>query len=67
MGVRALTVTISDDRLAELQERASLLHVTPEALALAGIEDLLARPEDEFRSAVDYVLKKNAELYRRLA
>lgn len=67
MGDRALTVTISDDRMTELQERASLLHVTPEALVQAGIEDLLARPEDEFRSAVDYVLKKNTELYRRLA
>ncbi len=67
MGVRVLTVTISDDRMAELQERASFLHVTPEALVQAGIDDLLARPEDEFRRAVDYVTKKNAELYRRLA
>ena len=31
------------------------------------IEELLARPEPAFEQAVEYVLSKNAELYRRLA
>ena len=61
-----LTVSISDDRFAKLKEVAVKLGVTPEELAVASIEDLLARPEDSFEEAVEYVLKKNAELYRRL-
>ena len=31
------------------------------------VEELLARPEETCQRAIDYVLKKNAELYRRLA
>jgi hypothetical protein len=42
------------------------LHIAPEELACAGLEELLARPEATCQHAIDYVLKKNAELYRRL-
>jgi len=45
---------------------AAGLGMTPEELVRASVEDLLGSPE-EFRKAVDYVLKKNEELYRRLA
>ena len=62
-----LTVSISDDRFARLEEVAKHLRVTPEELVAASIEDLLAQPEDSFQAAVEYVLAKNAELYRRLA
>ena len=62
----SLTVSISDDCFPKLKEVAVKLGVTPEELAVASIEDLLARPEDSFEEAVEYVLKKNAELYRRL-
>jgi hypothetical protein len=33
----------------------------------AGIDHLLESSEEEFERAADYVLKKNEELYRRLA
>ncbi len=46
---------------------AASLKVAPEDLVLVSIEELLARPEDSFRHALDYVLDKNAELYQRLA
>lgn len=62
-----LTVSISDDRFARLKEVAGQLRVTPEELVAASVEDLLARPEDSFGEAVERVLNKNAELYRRLA
>lgn len=62
-----LTVDIPIDRLAMLREVAGQLRVTPEQLVAASIEDLLARPEDSFQEAVEYILEKNAELYRRLA
>lgn len=53
--------------MLKLQEVATRLRVTPEELARLSIEELLASPEETFQQAVDYVLKKNAELYRRLA
>jgi len=31
------------------------------------VEDLLAGPEEEFRRTLEAVLKKNADLYKRLA
>ena len=44
-----------------------LVGMTPEELLRAGVEQWLKRPKDEFAEAAAYVLKKNAELYRRLA
>jgi antitoxin FitA len=67
LTMTTLTVDISDDRFAKLKEVAKGLLITPEELVTASIEDLLARPEEDFEYAVNYVLKKNTELYRRLA
>jgi hypothetical protein len=65
--MHTITITLSDERLAQLQEIAARLHIAPEELARAGAEDLLARPEEACQRAIEYVLKKNAEFYRRLA
>ena len=62
-----ITITLSDDRFTQLHEVASRLRVAPEELLLVSLEELLARPEDEFCRALDFVLNKNAELYQRLA
>jgi len=61
------TLSIRDDRFAKLKDMVSRLHITPEELVLVSIDELLTRPDEQFKSSVDYVLKKNAELYRRLA
>jgi predicted transcriptional regulator len=63
----AITIALSEDRLLKLQEIAARLGVKPEDLVRVSIEELLARPDEEFEKAADYILKKNAELYRRLA
>jgi predicted transcriptional regulator len=63
----AITISLSSDDLAKLKEMADRHGISPEDLARVSIEELLARPEEEFQGAVDYVLRKNAELYRRLA
>jgi predicted transcriptional regulator len=63
----SISVTLSNDRLLKLQEIAARLGVTPEELVRVSIEELLARPDDAFQQAADYVLNKNAELYQRLA
>jgi len=65
--MHTITITLPDDRMLKLKETATHLKVSPEELVRVSIEELLTRPEEAFRHAVDYVLKKNAELYRRLA
>jgi hypothetical protein len=51
----------------KLQEEATRLGLTPDDLARAALTDLLATRDEDFRAAADRVLKKNQELYRRLA
>ncbi len=65
--MNTITISLSNDDLAKLRELASRLGINPEELARMSIEELLTQPEGEFQRAVDFVLKKNAELYRRLA
>ncbi len=62
-----ITVPLPDERLQKLKERATRLRVSPEELVRVSIEELLTRPDPAFEDAVTYILKKNAELYRRLA
>jgi hypothetical protein len=64
----SITVNISDDRFQQLQQLAKDSQVSTEDLLRASIEDWLASPTKyEFTEASTYVLKKNAELYQRLA
>ena len=67
MTLTSITVDLPDEHAQRLKEMASRLGVSPEELVRVSVEELLARPDEEFERAVDYVLKKNAELYRRLA
>ncbi|NWG14910.1 MAG: DNA-binding protein [Acidobacteria bacterium] len=62
-----ITIALPDDRLAQLKILANKLGVAPEELVRISLEELLTRPEESFRQTAEYVLKKNAELYRRLA
>ncbi|NJL62352.1 MAG: ribbon-helix-helix protein, CopG family [Methylacidiphilales bacterium] len=63
----SITINISDEQLKRLQQLAQESQVSPEDLLRASIEDWLACPKNEFTQAASYVLKKNAELYYRLA
>lgn len=62
-----LTIDLSPAQAERLRHEAERLGLTPENLARAAIADLLATPDDEFRAAAERVLRKNEELYRRLA
>ena len=62
-----ITITLSDERLLRLRELAKEAKLAPEDLIRASIEEWLSRPKDDFARAANYVLQKNAELYRRLA
>jgi len=61
------TITLSEERSAQLKEKAKRYQVTPEELLRVSLEELLTRPAEDFQRAVEYVLTKNAELYQRLA
>jgi hypothetical protein len=63
----SITILLPDERLEALKEKAAHLKVSPEELVRASVEEILNRPDDEFERAVTYILKKNQDLYRRLA
>jgi hypothetical protein len=65
--VTTLTINLSADRYQQLQAIAARFNIAPEDLVRVGVEELLSRPDDTFKRLADHVLKKNAELYRRLA
>src|SRR5438128_1684799 len=62
-----LTIDLSAAQVERLRNEAERLGLTPEDLARAAIVDLLATPDAAFVAAAERVLKKNEELYRRLA
>ncbi len=63
----SITIEIPDGQLQKLQQLAQDNGISLEDLLRASIEDWLCYPKSEFVQASSYVLKKNAELYRRLA
>ncbi len=62
-----ITINLPAERLAKLKEMASAYGITAEELVRASIDQLIVGPDEEFRKAADYVLKKNEELYQRLS
>lgn len=62
-----LTIDLSPAQAERLRHEADRLGLAPEDLARAAIADLLATPGDDFKAAAERVLRKNEELYRRLA
>ena len=62
-----ISIDLSELQEEELRQRAKSLGIAPEELAKAAIADLLANQADDFEQAAERVLRKNEELYRRLA
>ena len=62
-----LTIDLSAAQAERLRDEAARLGLTPEDLARAAIADLLVTPDAAFTIAAERILKKNEELYRRLA
>jgi hypothetical protein len=62
-----IVVELSEEEADRLRAAAERLGVRPEDLARAGVADLLKRPEADFQDALEHVLRKNEDLYRRLA
>jgi hypothetical protein len=62
-----LTIDLSPAQADRLRLAAERLGIAPEDFARAAIADLLVAPDDDFQAASERVLRKNEELYRRLA
>ena len=62
----SISLNLDDEQSKRLEARAAELGVDPRDLAKAAVNDLLARPADDFDRAASSVLDKNRELYRRL-
>jgi uncharacterized protein YktB (UPF0637 family) len=62
-----ISIKIPEESLQKLQETANLLEVPIEELVQMRVEEALNQPQASFKDTIDYVLKKNAELYNRLA
>ncbi|MDZ7292753.1 MAG: DNA-binding protein [candidate division KSB1 bacterium] len=61
-----LTITLPDKIATQLKTVARNSGVKPEDLMLVSLQEKLASLDFEFIQAMKYVLKKNAELYKRL-
>jgi antitoxin FitA len=65
--VASITIDLSDSQFQKLQDLATVHGIALEVLLKASLEDWLNSQKSEFVDAANYVLAKNAELYRRLA
>ncbi len=62
-----ITIELPSDRLLALNQLAKSVGISPEMLLQASIENWLDNSQQDFVQASSYVIKKNAELYKRLA
>jgi hypothetical protein len=62
-----ITITLDDEKYKKIKKKADSFNITPEELICVNIDDFLSRSDEEFLNAVDYVLNKNSDLYKRLA
>jgi antitoxin FitA len=62
-----ISVELAEAQRQQLEAVANQLGVSAEELTAAALQDLLAHDQSDFHDTVNRVLKKNTELYRRLA
>jgi|APCry1669188879_1035177.scaffolds.fasta_scaffold93141_2 predicted DNA binding CopG/RHH family protein len=66
-AMTSITIPLSDEQVSQLRIWAEEAGLPPEEFLRRRVEQLLARPDQQFQKAADHLLQKNAELYRRLA
>jgi hypothetical protein len=65
--MKTIEINLQEPTASRVEEAARRLGIAPEELLRISVEEKLARLDDAFRDALDAVVAKNAELYRRLA
>jgi antitoxin FitA len=67
MTTTTLTITLTDEQALLLKELAHEAGVSEEVLLHAGVEAMLSRPKEDLTLAAQHVIRKNAEISRRLS
>ncbi len=62
-----ITLTLPEETAEQLRDASEKIGVKPEEFLLTSLQEKLANLDSDFTDAMQYVLKKNAELYKRLA
>lgn len=65
--MEVLTIHLENEQLAILEQKAKALNLTVEQLVAQQLKKLTQSREDRLEEISNYILNKNAELYRRLA
>ena len=65
--MRTVELKLTEQMASKLEDTAERLCISPEELLLLSLEEKLTQLDEEFRRSADYVLRKNADLYDRLA
>ena len=61
------SITLPDEQVEQVQALADQLGLTVDMLIQASLDMWLSQNDEHLQKAVEYVLAKNADLYRRLA
>ena len=62
-----ITLELSDEKAEQLSETARQMNMTLEQLVTTSVDERLAERKRYVSQAVTRIIKKNEELYRRLA
>ncbi|QDZ39326.1 CopG family transcriptional regulator [Euhalothece natronophila Z-M001] len=65
--MNSLTIQLPDEKLQKLQQLAKEKGITTEELIETKINEWLTHNPQEFPEVANYVVNKNADLYKRLA
>ena len=61
------SIPLPEDRASKFLLQAERVGLYPEAFLRRCVGEILDRPDEAFSDAAEHVLKKNAEIYKRLA
>lgn len=64
--MESVVVNLPDQLAVKIKEAAGKIGISPEEFIKSGVEEKLLLLDSDFRNAIEHVLSKNAELYRRL-
>ena len=65
--MKTISISLDDKKIDQLNKKAIEYGIATQQLIDATFDDLLSKPDNDFQNAMNYILKKNKELYRNLA
>lgn len=65
--MKTLVASLPEPTASRPEDAAQQLGVSPEDLLRIGLEEKLERLDDSFRDALEHVLSKDAQLYKRMS